>query len=238
MSDQPRDPMLEQIRDAYHVPSETPREAMWVAISGRLGEWRPGDRHEDVIDLAAVRGERAERDQRAERAGSAGASRRRSARSTGWAVAAAAVLVLGVGIGRITAPEAVETSFAPTVGTEVGTAALTLAAREHLGRTESLLTMVRADARTGRIDPATAGWASGLLSQTRLLIDQDGSDPTVNDLLLDLEFLLIQIVGVAETGSTDVARARTELELALRSLEEGEVLPRIQAVLPPGLPGA
>ena len=28
--------------------------------------------------------------------------------------------------------------------------ALTLAAREHLGRTESLLTMVRADARSGR----------------------------------------------------------------------------------------
>jgi hypothetical protein len=228
MSDERNDPMLEQIRDAYHVPGETPREEMWETISEAISG-RPGERDADVIDIAAVRDERAE---------AAGTSTTRSARSTGWAVAAAAVLILGIGIGRITAPDAVETAFAPTIRTAVGTAALTLAAQEHLGRTESLLTMVRIDARAGRIDPATAGWASGLLSQTRLLIDQGGGDPTVNDLLLDLEFLLVQIVGVSETGSTDAERARTELELALRSLEEGEVLPRIQAVLPPGLSGA
>jgi hypothetical protein len=228
MSDERNDPMLEQIRDAYHVPGETPREEMWETISEAISG-RPGERDADVIDIAVVRDERAE---------AAGTSTTRSPRSTGWAVAAAAVLILGIGIGRITAPDAVETAFAPTIRTAVGTAALTLAAQEHLGRTESLLTMVRIDARAGRIDPATAGWASGLLSQTRLLIDQGGGDPTVNDLLLDLEFLLVQIVGVSETGSTDAERARTELELALRSLEEGEVLPRIQAVLPPGLSGA
>jgi len=233
MSDEPMDPIVEQIRETYNVPTETPREQMWEAISGRLGEnqTNAGPDHEaaaDVIDLTAAR------DRRAEEAASA----TRSARSMGWAVAAAAVLVFGIGVGRMTAPGAVETAAVSTVGVDVGSAALTLAAQEHFGRTESLLTMVRADARAGRVDPTTARWASGLLSQTRLLIDQDGSDLTVNDLLLDLELLLIQIVGVSETGSVDEARARTELELALRSLEEGEVLPRIQAVLPPELAGS
>ena len=60
----------------------------------------------------------------------------------------------------------------------------------------------------------------------------------MGDLLLDLEFVLIQIVSVARTGSMDEARTRTELELALRSLEEGEVLPRIQAALPSVKAGA
>ena len=111
--------------------------------------------------------------------------------------------------------------------------ALSPVEREHFDRTESLLTMVRTDARAGRIDPATADWASGLLTQTRLLLDaSDGRQQEMGDLLLDLELVLIQIVGVAETGAMDEARARTELELALRSLEEGEVLSRIQAALP------
>ena len=232
MSDERMDTIVEQIRETYHVPTETPREQMWEAISGRLGgnQTNAGPVHEasaDVIDLMAAR----------ERRTANVASTRRSARSTGWAVAAAAVLVFGIGIGRMTAPGTVETAAVSTVGTDIGAASLTLAAREHLGRTESLLTMVRADARNGRVDPTMARWASGLLSQTRLLMDQDGSDVAVSDLLLDLELLLIQIVGVSETGSVDEARARTELELALRSLEEGEVLPRIRAVLPPELAG-
>jgi hypothetical protein len=56
-------------------------------------------------------------------------------------------------------------------------------------------------------------------------------------LLEDLELVLIQIVGVAEAGSGDDARRRTELDLAISSLEAGEVLPRIRAALPPGLAG-
>lgn len=138
----------------------------------------------------------------------------------------------------MTAPPSVQTEAVAPMG-DVTPASFTLAAREHFGRTESLLTMVRADARAGRVDPATTAGAAGLLSQTRLLLDAQGdSDLGVTDLLLDVELLLIQIVGVSETGSMDEARARTELELALRSLDEGEVLPRIQAVLPAGMEGA
>jgi len=212
MSDERMDAMLEQVRASYNVPNEAPREEMWRAISGRMGGAQTDT---DVIDFARAR------------------ARRPAAptRTVGWAVAAAAVLVLGVGIGRMTSPGAA--GSASVVNTEATSGSLALVAQEHLGRTESLLTMVRADARAGSIDPLTAQWASGLLSQTRMLIDAlGGGNPPVDDLLLDLELMLIQIVEVAETGSMDEARARTELELALRSLESGQLLLRIQGVLP------
>ena len=215
-SDERMESMLESVRETYNVPSETPREQMWTEITARLDASRS-----DVVDLGAVRRKR----------------EMASSRTAGWAVAAAAVLVLGVGIGRMTAPGGVVSG--PAVAAPAGARALRLAEREHLGRTESLLTMVRTDARAGRIDAATAEWARGLLTQTRLLIDaRNGGEAYMGDLLLDLELLLIQIVGVAETGSMDEARTRTELELALRSLEEGEVLSRIQAALPSVKAGA
>jgi hypothetical protein len=217
------DPMVEQLRETYNVPGEAPREAMWAAIESKLEE--RGDA--PVLDLTAARERRA-----------SSAMRWGSDRSVGWAVAAAAVLVLGVGIGRMTAPEGPAMPVAESAPVEASQGALTLAARDHFGRTESLLTMVRADARAGRVDPLMAQWASGLLSETRMLLDaQSGGDPAVDELLLDLELVLIQIVGVAETGSLDEALARTELELTLRTLEDGEVLPRIQAVLPNGMEG-
>ena len=219
MHEEPMDPMLEQVREIYHVPNETPREEMWTAISARLNT-EMGHRPGDVLDIGAARRARPLLEARG-----------------GWlAAAAAAVLVVGIGIGRMSGPTRVESVALATVA--AAPRALTLATQEHLGRTESFLTMLRTDARAGRIDHSNAGWASGLLSQTRLLMDvQEGQDPTVRGLLLDLELLLIQIVEVSESGSMDEARARTELDLALRSLEQGEVLPRIQAALPPGMAG-
>lgn len=230
MSEERMESMLDRVRETYHVPGEPPREAIWSAVEARIADAPAGGRGSsgaDVVELATVR---------ARRIGARDSDRDRS---LGWAVAAAAVLVLGIGIGRMTAPAPPVAGVAPGTGSDASHASISLAARDHLGRTESLLTMVRADARAGRVDPATAQWASGLLSETRILLDADGvaEDPSVQQLLLDLELVLIQVVGVAETGSVDEARARTELELALRTLENGEVLPRIQAVLPVGLEG-
>ena len=225
--------ILARLRDTYNVPPRTPSEEMWASIAPRLK--RSGvegaDADADVVILAEARKRRA----------GARSGPLPTHRVAGWAVAAAAALILGIGIGRLTAPDvpgpAGPASIASAVESPVSSTRL--AAHAHLGEMESLLTMVRADARDGRVDPATAQWASGLLTQTRLLLDaQDDGSPAVNDLLLDLELLLVQIIGVAETGSADEARARTELELALRSLDQGEVLPRIQAVMPTGFSGA
>lgn len=221
MNDERRDPLIEQIRAVYHAPGETPTEEMWSAVETRLGSVET-----EVVDLAAQRELR--------RRDSGWASR-----GMGLAVAAAAVLVLGVGIGRMTAPGGGEMAMVEPLEPAVSTNGVVLAAEEHFGRTESLLTMARADARTGRIDPMTAQWARELLAETRLLQDaQPAGTSALGELLLDLELVLIQVVGAAETGDADQTLDRTELELALRSLEEGEVLPRLQAALPGILAGA
>jgi hypothetical protein len=209
----------------YHEPPETPREEMWAVIATRI-------RTEDVTGTAI--------DDLAE------ARRRRTGWSgaRGWA-AAAAVLVIGVALGRATAPGGPGAGAESAVGGAVAgerprptAAALDLAARDHLGRSESLLTMVRADARTGRLDPAVAPWARSLLAQTRLLLDARGdADPELDPLLSELELVLMQIVGVTEAAG-DESRMRTELDLAVGGMNDREVLTRIRAVLPAGMAGA
>jgi hypothetical protein len=207
---------VERVRATYNVPPETPREEMWGAISAGM----PSRATEvQVVDLDEKRRRRA-----------------RHLVPASWAAAAAALVVLGIGIGRMTALPGEDPGL---VAAPSGTSALELAAREHLGTTESLLTMVRAEARGGGLDPSTAEWARVLLSQTRLLIDaRPDGDPALSALLEDLELVLVQIVGLTETGTLDEPRTRTELELALRSLEDGEVLSRIQEALPAGMAGA
>jgi hypothetical protein len=221
MSDQSMDEIIDRVRDGYHAPPETPRDEIWRVVSQRIAAEAGPSADPAVIDLGRER------------------SRRLFGSHALWgtAAAAAALLVLGIGIGRMTVPDAsmptapIGAPIAEEAPTERG--ALSLAAREHLGRTESLLTMVRAEARSGDLDPATTAWARDLLVETRLLLDARGAGDRDIDLLLqDLELVLAQIVGVGELEWSDGPRARTELDLAISGLEGGEVLPRIQAALP------
>jgi hypothetical protein len=210
--------LVDRLRESYNPPPETPREEMWAAVEAAL-EGRAGAgarRAAQVFSLDARRFRR-------------GPGSRWVA---AWAVAAAALMILGIGIGRVSVrapgrPAAVADVPDPT--------AMRLAAVEHLGQTESLLTLVRADARTGRLDPQVGPWARNLLAQTRLLLDApEETDPTMRRMLEDLELVLVQIVGVTDTGTHDVARTRTELNLALKGLEDRDLMPRIQAMVPAG----
>ncbi len=203
--------VLAEVRETYHPPPKAPTAEMWEAIEGDIAR-----RSDHVVELSQRRAIRAER----------------RPSFAGWGIAAAAVLVLGIGIGRSSvAPGAAEPSVAAAVA--ASDRGLDFAAHDYLGRSEAVLTMVRADARAGRIDPLTAEWAGQLLGETRLLIDAGaGEAAPVEGLLLDLELILMQIVGLTEDSADE--RARTELELTLRGIEEGEVLPRIHAVLPSG----
>ena len=213
MHDDQLEEMLTGLRDDYNPPPETPREEMWSIIQARLGSHGG-----QVVSLEEVRRSRMARYQK----------------PFGWGVAAAAVLVLGLGIGRMTAP-GVSPEVELARSDAPNAAVLRVAALEHLIRTESLLTLVRADARAGGVEPMVGPWARGLLSQTRLLMDaQGGGDPAMEELLEDLELVLVQIVGVANTSEGDQERVRSELNLALNGMEEREVLPRIQAVIPAG----
>jgi hypothetical protein len=219
----------------YNTPPETPREEMWDAIVARIrAEGAPVADDQVSLDISRDISRQESR------------ARRRWPAARGWA-AAAAVLAVGIALGRATAP-------APTATTETADAtgpvedapvgdtgvrptptALDFAAFQHLGRSESLLTMVRADAREGRIDPAVAPWARNLLMETRLLLDaRRGGDPTLDGLLAELELVLSQIVGVTETGG-DEGRMRTELDLTVGGMDQREVLTRIRAVIPPGM---
>lgn len=214
MDEERIDPEVTQmLRGRYNAPPETPREEMWAEIQARLEP-----RAVTVHSLEEARAKR----------------RKASWHPVGWAVAAAAVLVLGIGIGRMSAPAAPGGApMAATVTPDAGV--LRAAAVDHLGRSEALLTLVRADARDGHVDPAMGEWARGLLSQTRLLLDSPNTtDPAMRDLLGDLELVLVQIVRVTEVEGVDQGRARSEMNLALQGLEERDVLPRIQAVVPAG----
>ena len=204
------DELLTGLREGYNPPPPTPREEMWAIIQSRLRA-TPGSGVHSMDEARRARANRLHR-------------------PLGWVTAAAALLVLGLGIGRMTAPEG---GPEPAVAPGPNPAVLRTASLDHLVKTETHLTLVRADARAGRVEPSLSSWARGLLSQTRLLIDAQGdADPAMKRLLEDLELVLVQIVGVTNENENDPARVRSELNLALDGIEERDILPRIQAVIP------
>ena len=221
MSDKKMNELVDTVREHYNAPGEAPREAMWDVITPQMDSARNEERAADVIDLAAERQKRSFL----------------TAHPIGWSVAAAALWVMGVGIGRMTAPAA-----PPGPGAQErveSDAGLRFAAAEHFGQTESWLTMVQADARAGQIDPAMSEWARGLLTQTRMLMDaQTDAQAPMGELLEDLELVLMQIVGVTESESMGQGRVRAEMSLALNGLDDSELLQRLQAATPRQMAGA
>ena len=216
MQDNERRDEFRRFREVYNSPPEPPRDEMWEAIQARLEDSEPGT--SDVADLEEARQRR----------------QMRFPMPMRWASGAAAILVLGIGIGRMTSPTSAPVAD-PGATLAPRPTILHAAAVDHLSRTESLLTLVRADARAGRLEPQLAAWSRTLLTQTRLLMyAQAMEDPVMVELLKDLELVLVQILAVANAPETDPERVRSELTLALHGLDERDVLPRIQAVVPAG----
>lgn len=119
------------------------------------------------------------------------------------AAAAAAVLVLGIAIGRYSAPSG--GGKPPAAGQPAAfrqppalasrpSVAHRLAATRHFSRAEVLLTQFRAQDSSQPPDEL-AEWARVLLRDTQLLLDSPAAaDLEYRDLLEDLEFVLVQIV--------------------------------------------
>jgi len=182
----------------YHRPPETPREELWARIT-------------------------------AERA------RRREARTTivlrpwlRWSLAAAAVLAVGVGIGRLTVPHGgVEVT---DVGRTSSDVAYHVAATQYLTRTEALLTDFRADTRAGhgsRPDAQFAAQARDLLVTTRLMLDSPAAkDQRLKSLLEDLEVMLAQI------AQLPADRSGHDVEFINQGLDQRSVLLRLRAASP------
>ncbi len=140
-----------------------------------------------------------------------------------WGLAAAAVLAIGVGLGRVSMQHQQTIVVAP------GNLAYRVAAAQYLSRTEALLTGFRSEARTGRIDVQFAGQARDLLTTTRLMLDSPAADdPRLRSLLDDLELVLAQIAQVPQ-GSD-----RADLQLINQGLEQRSVLLRLRTANPAG----
>lgn len=163
--------------------------------------------------------------------------------------AIAAVLVVGVAIGRYAWPSASDTrrdSVSTTIATiatpttaatsalgpdalaaaPVSSDPIRVAMDEHLIRTVALLTTVRD--RDPDLGPGldVTGWARDLLATTRLLLDE----PTLRDertrrLLQDLELVMMQIIQTRRNGAEDARRVATE------TMRDTNLLPRVRAVV-------
>lgn len=148
-----------------------------------------------------------------------------------WGVGIAAVLALGIGIGRWTAMRQVSSpvQLATIPRGDQGTLAYRVAAAQYLTRTEALLTGFRAEARAGQPDVQFARQARDLLGTTRLMLDcPAGKDPHLNGLLQDLEAVLAQIAQLPASGD------REDVQLINQGLEQRNVLLRLRTANPSG----
>ena len=150
-----------------------------------------------------------------------------------WSLAAAAVLLVGIGIGRWTAHQATPTPGGTPVATTADTAGngvvYQFAATQYLSRTETFLTAFRADLRAGRADTRFTGQARDLLTTTRLLLDSPAADdPRMRGLLEDLELVLVQI------SQLPTARDRHDTDLITQDMDQRSVLPKLRSAIPAG----
>ena len=154
-------------------------------------------------------------------------------------LAAAAALVIGVGIGYYvplgknspanvaSVPVAVSgQALPPGADTSAVGDAYRDQTSHYLGQAAALLISLPAKDASGQADKAFAGKAADLLVTTRLLIDSPAAqDPKLRSLLEDLELVLVQI-----------ARLRTErnkgdLDLIHQAVEQGDVLSRLNSAV-------
>jgi hypothetical protein len=165
------------------------------------------------------------------------------ARSHGryWLGVAAALLV-GVGIGRFSsssgrAPAATFVALPSPNGRQNDTAVTTAsrlpvtepldaATSKYLGQAAALLIALPTDANGRRADRPFLKRANELLLTTRLLLDsQAAQDPSLRNLLEDLELVLVQVVQLDK--NRDHAR-QTELDLIQQALDQHDVIPRLR----------
>lgn len=199
--------LVDAARRTYNAPPVTPREEMWAAIEAARGG-----------DIARRRDRR----------------RPPASRWTRVGIGIAAALLVGVGLGRMSrgGPALPTLPAAVSVGeaTSGATTAYGVAAAEHLGRTEALLTTFHSQAMTGALDAELHGWATDLLSSTRMLLDSPATeDPALRVLLEDLELILAQISQLPVAGDT---QAQAELDIVRDAIEQADVLPKLRTAAP------
>ena len=210
MTDEQPDERLSQAAAQYRRPPETPREEIWSRIEAARRNQAPA--RTEVGDLAG--------------------RRRIWFRST---LALAAVLTLGVAIGRWMLPE-LRSGGAEAAPTTVasrdsasretrGEAVFRYYALDHLRRVDYLLT----DYQTGHVTDEFHASTRDLLSDTRQLLESSRlKDPKIRRLLEDLEVLLVQVAQLAPNGPGE------ERALIDDNMAERAIRPRLRNAIPAG----
>lgn len=145
-----------------------------------------------------------------------------------WGMGIAAILVLGIAIGRFTAPQGDQATVATQPGGDSagGGNLYRVVATQYLSRTEAFLTGFRAEAGRGELESSFRSSARELLTATRLLLDSPaGQDTRLRSLLEDLELVLAQIARY-DRGE--------DVQFIDQGLDQRGVLLRLRAEIPAG----
>jgi hypothetical protein len=209
MMDDRLDDLLRDAAREYNDPPETPRDAMWERIVAmRTAEEAEKTERVNVLPLRHLRPLR-------------------------FAAGIAALLALGIGLGRLSVPEApvaVPGAVATQTSPRSSTAAYQLATTEHLGQSEAFLTLFRASLRgPGGNQQLASATARQLLATNRLLLDSPAAkDGNTRLLLQDLELVLAEIAQLSPQS-----RSR-DFDLITQGLERGGVMSRLRTAVPSG----
>ncbi len=210
MSDQLDDKKWRDAVRNFNEPPAVPRDKMWQAIDDARPE--NGQQRRQVFAMPAV-------------------ARSRGGNSRIWRMVAslAAVLVIGVAVGRMTAtPEAplvveVIADDPPLDNFAVRKRINRLATVDLFARADFLLTDFKTQSCAQQDASPSPEWAAGMLLQTRLLMDTSvGRDPEMKTLFEELELVLAQIVGLSRD---DCARDMAWIQ---QGLQENSTLERLR----------
>ena len=149
-----------------------------------------------------------------------------------WAAAAAAVLAVGIGIGRMSVPPSARPVAAADTAAEahrVNPTAYRLVTEEHLAQSEAFLTLFRASLERPGDHRLASATARQLLAGNRLLLDSPAArDADTRRLLEDLELVLAEIAQLSPGSPTQ------DLDLIRDGIERGDVLSRLRHAVPAG----
>jgi hypothetical protein len=144
----------------------------------------------------------------------------------------AAILALGIGLGRLSAPKpgpVAPVQVASDTAPRTKDVAYRITAMEHLGQSEAFLTLFRASVRGGGKEQLASATARQLLATNRLLLDSPAaSDARTRLLLQDLELVLAEISQLSPRPSSP------DLDLITEGLERGGVMSRLRTAVPSG----
>ncbi len=102
-------------------------------------------------------------------------------------------------------------------------------ATEHLGQSETFLTLFRTSVRRGGNEQLASATARQLLATNRLLLDsRPQADGRTRLLFQDLELVLVQIAQLSPRPSSP------DLDLITKDLEDSGVMSRLRTAVPSG----